>query len=250
MTSTRNYARIVGVILALWLAASITASALGVFASESKHSFHAPLPLGLAVLIPLAVFFAWLAVSREFRQFALAVDVRTLTTIQAWRLGGFVFLVLYAHGILPGAFALPAGWGDMVIGATAPLAARYLTRESGRRTGFIAWQVLGVLDLVMAVSLGVLNSAPVRMFGQGVTTEAMSTLPLSVIPTFAVPLLMIFHLISIAQAWRWEAGAASVTEHGSPVAASCRRTWGAASTSWRRWPAVARKRFVPPGTPV
>ncbi len=217
MTSTRNYARIVGVILALWLAASITASALGVFASESKPSFHAPLPLGLAVILPIAVFLAWIGVSHGFRQFVLSVNVRTLTTIQAWRLGGFVFLVLYAHGILPGAFALPAGWGDMAIGATAPLVATYLARES-RRTSFLLWQGLGMLDLVMAVSLGVLNSAPLRIFGQGVTTEAMSTLPLSVIPTFAVPLLMIFHLIAIAQAWRWEAGTADAREHRSPIA--------------------------------
>jgi hypothetical protein len=31
----------------------------------------------------------------------------------------------------------------------------------------------------------------------------MTVLPLSLIPTFAVPLLMIFHIICIAQARRW-----------------------------------------------
>lgn len=219
MTSTRNYAPIVGVIFAVWLVASITASALGVFASESSHAFHPPLPLGVAVLLPIAVFLSWAGVSHGFRQFVLSLDVGTLTTIQAWRLGGFVFLVLYAYGILPGAFALPAGWGDVAIGATAPLVARYLRRESGRRAGFIVWQLLGALDLVTAVSLGVLNSAPLQAFGHGVTTEAVTKLPLSVIPTFAVPLLFIFHLISIAQARRWEVDKPAANGNRAPATA-------------------------------
>jgi len=33
----------------------------------------------------------------------------------------------------------------------------------------------------------------------------MTVLPLSLIPTFAVPLMLILHLICIAQAWRWRA---------------------------------------------
>jgi hypothetical protein len=34
----------------------------------------------------------------------------------------------------------------------------------------------------------------------------MTALPLSVIPTFAVPLFLILHIISIAQAMRWREG--------------------------------------------
>ena len=38
----------------------------------------------------------------------------------------------------------------------------------------------------------------------------MTVLPLSLIPTFAVPLLLILHLISIAQAKSWDAASAEV----------------------------------------
>jgi hypothetical protein len=200
-----KYARLTALLVAVWLAISITASALLIFQAGSVHSVHPPLPLGLAVVVPILLFLVWFAASRPFRQFALSLDARTLTIVQSWRLGGFVFLAFYAHGLLPGVFALPAGWGDIAIGSTAWLAARYLTEDDGRRNGFIAWQLLGVADLVMAVSLGVLASpTPFGVLHPNISTDIMTTLPLSLIPTFAVPLLLIFHVICIAQAAHWK----------------------------------------------
>jgi hypothetical protein len=115
---------------------------------------------------------------------------------------GFTFLVLYAAGLLPGVFALPAGWGDIVIGATAPLAALKLANVS-RRRGFIFWQILGIFDLVTAVALG---TAARWISPNEVATALMTVLPLSLIPTFGVPLLIVLHIICIAQARLWMAG--------------------------------------------
>lgn len=205
------YPKIAAAAVAAWFAISLTAGALGVFHAGSKYAISPPLPLGIAVALPILLFAAWYGLSPGFRGFARSLDARTLTIVQSWRLGGFVFLILYSYGILPGIFALPAGLGDMFIGATAWLAATYLTRENGRRAAYIAWQLLGVADLVTAVTLGVTSSSgPLRLFEGPVSADAMSTLPLSLIPTFAVPLLLIFHFISIAQARRWPAPAGSV----------------------------------------
>ncbi len=183
-------------LIGAWFLLFLFASALKVFESYSAR----PQPwLGLAVLTPFILFSLWYAASAGLRQFALTLNPRTLTMVQAWRIGGFVFLVLHANGILPGIFALPAGWGDIAIGATAPLVAMKLV-HSDRRKSFILWQILGILDLVMAVSLGTLA----RLISPGgITTGAMTVLPLSLIPTFAVPLLIILHVICIAQARRW-----------------------------------------------
>ena len=64
----------------------------------------------------------------------------------------------------------------------------------------MAWNVLGSLDLVLAVSLGVLASAtPVGLLAGDVTTRLMGQFPLSLIPTFFVPLLLIFHLIALSR---------------------------------------------------
>jgi hypothetical protein len=192
-----KFGKLTAGLVGAWFLVSLTASALHLFNNPGKP----PLPLGLAVVIPLALFLLWFATSKGFRQFALALNPRTLTYVHAWRLGGFTFLVLYTYGILPGLFALPAGWGDIAIGATAPLVAMTLTNPSHRK-GFIFWQVLGILDLVLAVALGTTAGL---IHPQGAGTTAMSVLPLSLIPTFAVPLLLILHIISIAQARRWPA---------------------------------------------
>jgi hypothetical protein len=38
----------------------------------------------------------------------------------------------------------------------------------------------------------------------GISASAMTVLPMSLIPTFGVPLFMILHFISIAQARQWQ----------------------------------------------
>jgi hypothetical protein len=69
-----------------------------------------------------------------------------------------------------------------------------------RRGLFVLWQALGVLDLLLAVGLG---TAARLIEPHGITTNAMSVLPMSLIPTFAVPLLLMLHFICIAQAMGW-----------------------------------------------
>ena len=72
--------------------------------------------------------------------------------------------------------------------------------DPGRRKRFLLWQVLGISDLVMAVTLG----TTARLISpHGAAMGAMTVLPLSLVPTFIVPLLLIFHLVCIAQARRW-----------------------------------------------
>ncbi len=204
ITENAKYGRLTALLLAAWLATSITASKLMVFHAGSKYAVAAPAPLGLAVLLPIALFALWFAASRGFREFALALNPFTLTLVQTWRIGGITFVVLAGFRFLPALFALPAGWGDFFIGVTAPLVALYFTRPD-RKNSFIAWQVLGMIDLVDAITLGVLSSpTPAGILHPAVSTDAMTVLPLSLIPTFAVPLLLILHFISIAQAVRWQ----------------------------------------------
>jgi hypothetical protein len=197
MTKTNpNYGKLTASLIGTWFILSLAASALHVFNSDPSRP---PLPLGVAALAPIALFLLWFAASDAFRQFVLALNPRTLTFLQAWRIAGFAFLALYAYGILPGLLALPAGWGDIAIGATAPLAAMRLANPDHRKS-FILWQMLGIADLVTAVTMG----TTARLIEpHGIATSPMTVLPLSVIPTFAVPLLFILHIICIAQARNW-----------------------------------------------
>jgi hypothetical protein len=196
MTNAK-YAKLTSRLIFVWFLFSLTASALHLFKTSPDQP---PIPLGLAVLIPIAIFAIWSATSPPFRQFLMSLNPATLTFVQAWRIAGFVFLVLYTYNILPGQLALPAGWGDIAIGATAPLVAMKLVNSRYKKS-FILWQLLGITDLVNAVGMGV---AARFINPHGIATSAMTVLPMSLIPTFAVPLFMILHFISIAQARQWQ----------------------------------------------
>jgi len=179
------------VVLVVWFLFALSGSLLGVFDSGPRP----PLLLGLAFVVPVAAFVACYLTSARFREFVLSLDLRGLALAQMFRVVGIVFVILYFLGALPGAFALPAGWGDFAIGITAPVVAWSWKRPFPKRT-FIVWNVLGSLDLVNAVTLGVLaSSSSVGILAGDVTTRLMGQLPLSLIPTFFVPLLLIFHLI-------------------------------------------------------
>ena len=208
-----NYGRLTGGLIAAWFIFALSASALHLFKTDPDVP---PLAMGLAVLVPLVVFLVWFATSAGFRQFALSLNPGVLTFVQSWRIAGLAFLALYTVGLLPGVFALPAGWGDIAIGATAPLAALKLANFS-RRRGFIFWQILGIFDLVTAVTVG----TTARWISPNeVGTGLMTVLPLSLIPTFAVPLFMMLHVICIAQARQWKAGEYSHVGEQLPASAS------------------------------
>jgi len=197
---TRSFSSTLWTLLAVWLSAAVVAGYIGVFATGTRFSMSVPLPLGIAAVLPLAVLVIWSWVSQDFREHLLHLNPVILSAAQTWRLGGVVFLILMSKGLLPAAFALPAGLGDMAIGITAPLIALALSRNRLPRWVYVLWQVAGITDLVVAVGTGVLSSDP--RFGfvtHGPSTSLMGQLPLSLIPTFLVPLLGIFHLISLAQ---------------------------------------------------
>jgi hypothetical protein len=180
-------------IVAAWFLLALGGALLGAFDSAPRP----PLLLGLFAAVPVAAFAVWHLTSATFRQFVSSLDLRALTAAQTMRVVGIVFVILYLLGALPGAFANPAGWGDFAIGITAPLVA-WLWKPPFPTKTFVVWNLLGVLDLVSAMTLGVLSSpSPVGVLAGDVSTRLMGQFPLSLIPTFFVPLLLIFHLISL-----------------------------------------------------
>jgi hypothetical protein len=163
-----------------------------------------PLAIVGGVAVPLAVFFAALALSKGFRAWVLALDPRVTAALQAWRFAGFVFLALYVHGVLPGRFAIPAGLGDMAIAVAAPWILVRLLRDPGfaaSRT-YVAWNVLGLLDLAVAMTEGGLGALLATGASGEVTTAPMAHLPLLLIPAWLVPLFAMLHAAALLQARR------------------------------------------------
>ena len=146
------------------------------------------LAVGLTILLLLA-----LRTSRGVQAAARQVSARSILVFHAIRLPiGAYFLVLENNGLLPAAFAIPAGWGDIVVGLTAIPVALWCcpVTTHGRRTVLLLWNVAGLLDI-----LGVLGNG-VRLFmGAPEFAAPFTVLPLSLLPTFIVPLVIVTHVL-------------------------------------------------------
>jgi hypothetical protein len=120
-----------------------------------------------------------------------------LTVPQYFRVEGVAFLLVLASGKLPAGFALPAGLGDIAVGIGAVYVA------SGIRCGVLGhravwFNILGLLDLVVATTLGV-TAAPgiAHVLSLSPSTEQIALLPLVLIPTTVVPLAAALHVLSL-----------------------------------------------------
>ena len=188
-------------VLAAWLAVVFLLGAAGAFVRSPGTP---PIPIFLGVIVPLIIFFIAYSGLAAFRNYMLAIHPFLAASIQAWRFAGLGFLALYAHGVLPGVFAWPAGLGDIAIGVTAPWVALTLVRRPAFATSwvFMIWNLLGILDLVVAVSVGALSSALASGAAGEVTTGPMAQMPLVLIPAYFVPLFLMLHVTALLQARR------------------------------------------------
>ena len=186
-------------LLAAWLAAVLILGANNAFLGTPGTP---PIAVLIGFAAPIVASVLAFRFSTRFRAWVLGIEPRLFVSMQAWRFGGLAFISLYAHGILPGFFAWPAGLGDMAIGVTAPWMLTRLTASAdfASSPAFVRWNLLGLLDLFVAVSLGGLGAF--LGTGQSVTTAPMGSLPLVVIPVFLVPIFIMMHFAVLAQARR------------------------------------------------
>lgn len=182
--------------VAVCLLVTWVAGARGAFLSSPSQP---PLPLVLAILGPPLVFAGAYRWSRRWRAFALSIDLRWLIAVQGWRVIGAMFLVLYMYGLLPGLFAYPAGLGDLAVGLSAPFVMLAVEQETPHWQRQVLWlNIAGLADFAVAVATGALTSASsIGFFVDPDARANMGELPLSLIPTFAVPLWIVVHTISL-----------------------------------------------------
>ena len=139
-------------------------------------------------LTALILFVCWKV--RAIRACVLNTDLRWLVLLHLTRLfAGAYFLVLCQRGQLPCAFARPAGWGDIVIGVLAVAVASALHTQFGK-TFLLSWNTLGLIDIIFVV-------ASALRFGvqDWQSMHALRELPLSLLPTFLVPLIIASHVL-------------------------------------------------------
>ena len=148
-----------------------------------------PMPaLGAAIAVTLI---AAIAVRRDYRERALRAGVRPLIAVHLARFAGIYVLLLYNRGLVSRDFAMSAGWGHIVVAVLAAivlLAFRPDTKTG--RSAILAWNVIGVIGvlIVFATVARMASADPVVQAG-------FTSLPLSLLPTFLAPLIVVTHAL-------------------------------------------------------
>lgn len=186
-------------VLAAWFLAAVWVARAGVF----RAAVDGPIPpmIAYGIMLPILIGIAVVLSSRAFGRVLAAVPQHWLVGVQVYRMLGVIFLVYHANGLLPGVFAIPAGYGDILVGVTA-VAVAYLYAKKGlqARRAVVGWNVLGILDLVVAVTLGFLSSpGPLHILSLDAPNEMVSAYPLVMVPVFAVPLSILLHACSLTK---------------------------------------------------
>jgi hypothetical protein len=172
-----------------------------------------PVPVvGIMAALPVVAAGVVAAASARAREVLLALPLPLLVGVNIMRSVGVFFLMLAAEGRLGGPFPQSAGWGDIVVGLTAiPLTMMVARRAPGYRGALLAWNILGTLDLVSVVTLGIISApgSPLQLLGGSVGSTAVWTLPWSNMPTLLVPFYLLTHGVIFANLLRSERRAAA-----------------------------------------
>jgi hypothetical protein len=96
-------------------------------------------------------------------------------------------------GRLTADFAVPAGYGDMIVGVTALAAAIAAYKNPGSSRRAVAlWNLFGFLDILLVF----VTAQRILLFGAGPSAmQSFYELPNQLIPLFVVPLVLITHAL-------------------------------------------------------
>jgi hypothetical protein len=183
------------VVLGLWFFVAIGLGLSGALFTPGRPAIG----LAAAITLPLLAFAVDARLGAPLFRKVLDLPLPTLIAIQTYRIIGVFFLVAWAQGALPAAFALPAGLGDVAVGLLAPFVAAAVSQKTpGHRFWARAWNVAGLADLVIALFDGVTHtSSPLGIFATHPTADALARYPFSLIPTFLVPIALILHVLAL-----------------------------------------------------
>src|SRR6266404_7151198 len=151
----------------LWFAVAWSAAVNGIFRPGTT-----PLPvLPSAILLPVIIGAPLLLFSKRIGQVLDAMPASWLVALQLYRVFGSWALAAWLGGALPGVFALPAGMGDVLTGLFAlPAAIAVATGTAQGRRAAIAWNILGLADFGVAITLGAITSpGPLQLIVPDVT---------------------------------------------------------------------------------
>ncbi|MDA9412241.1 MFS transporter [Bradyrhizobium sp. CCBAU 45384] len=181
----------------LWAAAAWSAAINGVF-----RTGYSQLPLlPAAIFLPVVTGAPLLLLSKRVGQLLDAMPTNWLVALQLYRIVGSQWLAYWLLGLLPGLWALPAGTGDVLTGLFAVTAATALAaRTAEGRKAAILWNIFGIADFVVAITLGMLiTPGPFQLIIPQGPNVGLDNYPNVLTPAFVVPSSILLHALSLRQ---------------------------------------------------
>jgi hypothetical protein len=166
-----------------WLAVAFLIGATGWF----RHASAPIVAITVWSLTLIVLVLVWKV--SLLREWTANTSLRCLILFHITRFVGIYFLLLYQRHRLPYDFAVPGGIGDTFIATTALIlsASRQLYDS---RSLVLVWNIFGLIDIVFivmtALRLGLRDWE---------SMAALRELPLSLLPTFLVPLIIVSHIL-------------------------------------------------------
>ena len=176
-----------GSFLAIWLGVAVVFGD-GTNFPLVRGDLRPLITLGIG-LVPMLAAVAVLAGSSTARAIVAAAPPAWWIRVQVYRAAGLMFLYPFLYyGLVPAAFAVPAGIGDFVTGLLAPLvAARVARSRPGAVRWAAAWNLFGIADLIVAPAAALLSGA-----------QVLGMYPLALVPLFiGPPLGILTHVYSL-----------------------------------------------------
>jgi len=180
----------------LWMSVAWSGAINGVFRTGTR------LPaLPLAIFVPVIIGAPLLLLSKRVGEVLDAMPVSWLVALQLYRVFGSWALAAGLRGALPGEFGLPAGIGDTLTGVFAvPAAIAVATGSARGRRAAIAWNIFGLADITVAITLGAITSpGPFQLIVPDVPGIGAGAYPGVLTPALVVPSSILLHALSLRQ---------------------------------------------------
>lgn len=153
---------------------------------------------GTLMTVPLVIFFVGWWRYADFRRFLNSIPLPALIGIEIYRVAGAIFWWLYTASLMPPEMGIFTSFADVFIGLTAlPLAWAVARRLRGSRPLAVVWNIFGISDFVIAVSLVSLSITGLITLQPDPVMIGLH--PLALIALFQLPLSIAIHAVALSR---------------------------------------------------
>lgn len=144
--------------------------------------------------LPLTfILFVIVGNTRLFKRLLRSISLESLIAMHVFRFLGVFFIILYGYHLLPAGLAFSAGTGDIITALLAlPVANMVAKKKPGSIKAVYAWNMLGILDIVVLLIIAVITAIK-SVTGGGPGEPEMTLFPFVWFPAFAPATILFLH---------------------------------------------------------